>query len=235
MVRAIALWGAELGWRGQRDWEREFEQLQYQALMRCTGATRGSRKELVSQIAGVESPSMAMDAAQSRLMGKILKDPTALGDLLKSKEAGVPTALTRIIKTATGLAEGTTKLSFGEACMQSKIPEADLKLSSEDFKGNWQQRILELGEDSMVIFMDGSKLEGGGVGASWWNQEKRKGYGIGLGKIATVWDGEVAGLRGALTCTPETKKIIILSDLQAAITTTKQAGRTGKARTRHLR
>jgi len=63
MIRAIALWGAELGCRGQRDWEQEFEQLQYQALMQCTGATRGSRKELVRQIAGLKSPSMAMDAA----------------------------------------------------------------------------------------------------------------------------------------------------------------------------
>jgi len=25
MIIAIALWGADLGWRGQRDWEREFE------------------------------------------------------------------------------------------------------------------------------------------------------------------------------------------------------------------
>ena len=44
------------------------------------------------------------------------------------------------------------------------------------------------------------------MGASWWNQDKRKGYGIRLGKVATVLDGEVAGFRGALTCTPNTKK-----------------------------
>jgi len=72
----------------------------------------------------------------------------------------------------------------------------------------------------------GWEQEGGGVGASWWDQERRKGYGIGLGKIATVWDGEVAGLRGALTHAPA-KKILILSD--------SQAGRTGKARTYNLR
>ena len=97
IVRAIALWSAELGWCGQRDWEREFEQLQYQALMKCTGATRGSRKELVSQIAGVESPSMIMNTAQSRLMGKNLRDSTALRDLVKDEEVGVPMALRRII------------------------------------------------------------------------------------------------------------------------------------------
>jgi len=52
--------------------------------------------------------------------------------------------------------------------------------------------------------------------------------------IATVWAVEVAGFRGALTCTPETNKIIILSDSKAAIAATKQARKTGKARTRHL-
>lgn len=159
MIRAIALWGAELGWRGQRDWEREFEQLQFHALMKCTGATRGSRKELVSQIAGMESPAMTMDAAQSRLMGKILRDPTTLGDLVKDEEAGVPMALTRIMKTATDLGDGNTKLSFGGACKVSKFQEVDLKLSSEDPKEKWQRRISEVGEGAVVVFTDGSKRE----------------------------------------------------------------------------
>ena len=29
MIRAVALWGAEIGWRGQKAWRREFEKLQY--------------------------------------------------------------------------------------------------------------------------------------------------------------------------------------------------------------
>jgi len=48
IIRAIALWGSELGWRGQRDWEKEFEQLQSQVLKKCVNATHGSQKELVS-------------------------------------------------------------------------------------------------------------------------------------------------------------------------------------------
>jgi len=82
MIRAIALWGSELEWRGQRDWEKEFEQLQYQALKKCVNMTPGSAIELVSQIAGVESPRMALDAAQARLMGKMIRDTTAIGDLM---------------------------------------------------------------------------------------------------------------------------------------------------------
>jgi len=33
-------------------------------------AIRGARKDFVSEIAGVESPRMAVDAAQARLLGK---------------------------------------------------------------------------------------------------------------------------------------------------------------------
>jgi len=76
-----SLVGSELGWRGQRDWEKEFEQLQYQALKKFVNATHGSRIELVSQIAGVESPRSALDTAQARLMGKIMWDTIVIGDL----------------------------------------------------------------------------------------------------------------------------------------------------------
>jgi len=85
------------------------------------------------------------------------------------------------------------------------------------------------------MFNDGNMQEDGGVGAGWWRQDKRGGYGIGLGMVATVWDGEIADFRGALTHAPKDKKLLILSDSQIAIVATKQAGRTGKARTRHLR
>jgi len=68
MIRAVALWGAELGWRGQKDWEEEMEKLQYQCLKKCVNATHSSRRELVSQRAGVKSLRIALDAAQARVM-----------------------------------------------------------------------------------------------------------------------------------------------------------------------
>ena len=34
MIRSIATWGAELGWRGQKAWEKNFGQLQYQEIGR---------------------------------------------------------------------------------------------------------------------------------------------------------------------------------------------------------
>ena len=45
--------------------------------------THGSRRELVSQIAGVESTRMALDAVQARVMGKLIRDPSYMDNLWK--------------------------------------------------------------------------------------------------------------------------------------------------------
>ena len=49
----------------------------------------------------------------------------------------------------------------------------------------------------------------------------------GIGDVATVWDGEVAGMAGE-------QKVLILADSKAAIAAVRKAGKTGKARSRHL-
>ena len=56
-----------------------------------------------------------------------------------------------------------------------------------------------------------------------------------LGKLATVWDGEVCGVRGALETAPNETNVLILSNSQAAIAAVKKAGHTGKARTCDLK
>jgi len=55
--------------------------LQYQALIKCVNSVKGAHKELVREIAGVESPRIVLDAAQVWLLGKMMRDPTTLGDL----------------------------------------------------------------------------------------------------------------------------------------------------------
>src|SRR5258706_13075130 len=65
MVRTVALWGADIGWKGQRDWKREMERLQYQALKKSTGAVQGGSMEKVNKIAGVEEVDTIMRANQA--------------------------------------------------------------------------------------------------------------------------------------------------------------------------
>lgn len=55
-----------------------------------------------------------------------------------------------------------------------------------------------------------------------------------LGRMATVWDGEVAGLGKALEKSPPHRKILVLTDSQATILAAGNAGSTGKHRTADL-
>ena len=56
-----------------------------------------------------------------------------------------------------------------------------------------------------------------------------------MGKVATVWDREVAGLeRGIIAATNRDWKILLLSDSKEAIQAIRNAGVSGKARTRAL-
>ena len=63
MVKGRILWRAELGWKGQKDWRREMERLQYQALKKSTGAVQGSSMEKVNRIGGVEEVDTIMRAS----------------------------------------------------------------------------------------------------------------------------------------------------------------------------
>ena len=59
--------------------------------------------------------------------------------------------------------------------------------------------------------------------------------GVTLGKLATLWDGEVCGGRGSIEDSSRVSNALILSDLQAAIAAVKQASHTEKARTLDLK
>ena len=79
MIRSIATWGAELGWRGQKAWGKE---LQYQALRKAAGAVQGTATDKVNQMAGVEDVHMHMDSNQVRFVTRSVEDPSKLGDIM---------------------------------------------------------------------------------------------------------------------------------------------------------
>ena len=81
MIRSIATWGAELGWRGQTAWEREFSRLQYQALRKATGAVQGTASDQVNQMARVEDVPTHLDN-QVRFVARQVEDPSKLGDIM---------------------------------------------------------------------------------------------------------------------------------------------------------
>ena len=81
MIRAVALWGSELGWRGQKQFQKQLQQLQYQALRRATGATIGSSIEKVNRIAAVEDVHITLNASQQRFMARCMQDPARTRDI----------------------------------------------------------------------------------------------------------------------------------------------------------
>jgi len=77
--------------------------------------------------------------------------------------------------------------------------------------------------------------EDGIVGGGWYLEGGMRLKEATLGKLATVWDGEVYGIRGVLEDTLSETNVLILSDSQGAIAAVKKAGCIGKARTRDLK
>ena len=70
------------------------------------------------------------------------------------------------------------------------------------------------------------------VGGGWFESENMKGT-ITIGHKATVWDGEIAGLEGALRIVGNAP-VLLLTDYKAAIQAVQKAGRRGINRTRRL-
>ena len=91
MIRTIALWGAEVGWRGQEKWKKALKKTQYQSLRKCAGAPQGTPQEAVDKITGVESTETKVDAMQARFVARSMCNGEAMkglwpGDFEKSEE-----------------------------------------------------------------------------------------------------------------------------------------------------
>jgi len=130
--------------------------------------------------------------------------------------------------------EGNERLQCVGRVVPVKVEEVTLQAKSDSPKETWQLAINEAREDATVVFTDGSKGEDGRVGAGWYQEVREVKGMLGLGKAATVWDGEVAGMKKALEKVGRDRKILILSDSQVAIVAVKKAGETAKARTKDL-
>ena len=75
MIRSVASWGIEVGWRGQKERRVEMEKLQYTALWKCTGAVVGARKVYVQTVAAVEGLEMFARASAGRFLARTMCNP----------------------------------------------------------------------------------------------------------------------------------------------------------------
>ena len=217
MVRSVASWGIEVGWRGQREWRVMMEKLQYATLRKCTGAVVGARKEFVRKIAAVEGVETFARAAAGRFLARTMCDPA---------RAGV--AGNRDVVMA-----GAGELSVGGRCWKGKVAGVDLGVGVGATSRDWEGAIESVRNGCVVAFTDGSRDDAGRVAGGWCDSRGGEGCEL-VGTVATVWDGEIAGMRLALESLPVTP-LLVLSDSKAALAAVRNAASAGMARTADLR
>ena len=184
MVRAVASWGVEIGWRRQKEWRHEMTLLQNAAMRKTLGAVKGSSGSQANAIAAVEDVETFARAATGRFLVRTLCDPSRAG-------VGV---------VDEGIA-GKGRLSFGGDCWQGMVDMVELGLCKSSTPELWEQAIKDTSQRRLVVYTDSSKDGDGRVGGGWHAPGNGAGS-VAVGSIATVWDGEVAGIRQALRMSP---------------------------------
>ena len=170
------------GWlEGQMGWREAMKLLQYAALRKCTGAVLGSRKTLLQRVVAVESAETFARVATGRFLAWKLCDPV---------RAGVAAADDPVL-------EGKGELSLGGACWRGVVDVVDLGPSGDVLVEEWEQAIGQVRGGASLLFTGGSYDDSGRVGGGWWGSCGARGS-MAVGTVATVWDGEVAGMRLAL-------------------------------------
>ena len=128
---------------------------------------------------------------------------------------------------------GRGALSLVGPCWRGEVEVVDLGVGSGGEGGDWKVPIAGVGEGCLVAYSDGSQDEAGRVAGGWCGPRGAEGSVL-VGRVATVWDGEIAGLRLALESLP-TEPVLLLSDFRAAISAVCGAASGGWARTADLR
>ena len=118
--------------------------------------------------------------------------------------------------------EGNKRLSWGGNCVKNIVSEINLNCSATATKSEWEKNIERAKENNWIFYSDSSQNEKGRVGSGWVSHNGRIKRKVGLGKLATVYDGEVKAIREALTAWDRSGKVIILTDSQAAIAAIKK-------------
>ena len=215
MVRAVASWGVEIWWRRQKEWRHEITLLQNVAMPKTLGSVKGSSRRKANAIAAVEDVETFARAATGRFLASTLCDPPRAG--VGMVEEGIT---------------GKGRLSFGGDCWRGHVDVLDLGPCKSSTSDVWEWAIKEAGERRLVVYTDSSKDGDGRVGG-WWHAPANGAGSVAVGSIATVWDGEVAGIRQALRMAPKVD-VLLLSDSTAALRAIRRAARSRRGRTRDL-
>ena len=148
MVRAMASWGLQIGWWGQKEWRQELTLLQNAAMWKTLGAVKGSSRRNANAIAAVEDVETFAKAATGRFLTRTLCDPP-------------PTGIGVVDEVITGKGQ----LSLGGVCWRGSVDVVDLGPCKSSTSAVWERAIREAGERRLLVYTDGSRDSDGRVGA----------------------------------------------------------------------
>ena len=189
--------------------------LQNAAMRKALGAVKGTSGRKANAIAAVEDVETFAKPATGRFLASTLCDPPRAG--IGVVEEGIA---------------GKGRLSIGGTCWRGSVDVVNLGPSKSSTCAVWEQAIREAGERRLVVYTDGSRDSDGQIGGGWHAPGNGAGS-VAVGSIATVWDGEVAGIRQALRMAPDVD-VLVLSDSTAALRAIKRATDSGRGRSRDL-
>ena len=189
--------------------------LQNVAMRKTLVVVKGTSGKKADAIAAVEDVETCARATAGRFLARTRCDPPRAGIGVVDEEIA-----------------GKGQLSFGGECWRGQVDVVDLGPCKFSTFEMWERAIEEAGEGRLVVYTDGSRHSGGQVRGGWYAPENGAGS-VAVGRIATVWDGEVAGIRQALRMAPEVD-MLVLSDSTAALWAIVRAVRSGLGRTRDL-
>ena len=151
MIQSVALWGLEVGWRGQRGWREMMERLQYGALQKCTGPVVGARRESVRKVAAIESVQLFVRTTTGRYLARLMCD---------SSRAGVAEDIDSAM-------EEMWDLSLGGLYWKGEFVVIDVEVGLGGTKEEWEEVILKASGGCTVAFTNGSRDDEGRVAGGW--------------------------------------------------------------------
>jgi len=218
-VQSIAMFGAELWWkggnvRGTTGRAEELQLLVNQQGRATTGAFRTTNLGALSMESGLRPATNQLENRQRRFGLRLLSLPEG------EKARGIVSAQTAIGKRlASALSYTWTET---ERTVLLEEPESfDAKLVQEEREE--AKREAERERPGLVLFTDGSRLENEATGyaVAWKNGQTWEGIKTHMGFSQEAYDAECAALARALETaakkTPAPKHVTIFTDAQAAI------------------
>ncbi|KAF8451473.1 hypothetical protein BDZ91DRAFT_802698 [Kalaharituber pfeilii] len=202
------------------------------------GGGRGVGVEGVNAVCGVEEVETVLDGAQARAIVREVEAPSELAELCTmdfrpGNEEGEEEARDRWQGQWARFSEEEEEISWGGECEKVEVECAERLGRKKERREEWETSIEEDGRGRAVLFSDGSKVEDSKVGAGVWGRSAVVAEVV--GRTATVFDGEVRGVKRALENVSEEVPVLVCSDSEAAVMAIQTASKEGKGKIEDVR